>query len=228
MTIEGHSFLLRLLQSHYGPQESNPIRRAVLDSTYFIHPDVVAETKALPVVRARRMQAGERKNSVVAGDFVSDNFPPDYVFRAATSDLRDQGSTQLCHIYGGKGEARDTYFYTNLANLCLMPAFLAKFADTDPAVTTLLKQCAFVLYGFDPMGVLATQDIDPGLRGRLRLASKPKAPLHEIVASKRDARFISARIAGCVFTPKGAIDVRDPWVAQMIQRSGTRRERARG
>src|SRR5438552_13322228 len=115
MKIEGSTFLFTLLRTHYGRNEEHPVRRAVLEATYFIDPAVVAQAKLLPIVRARRMNGDERKNTIVVGEFVSDNFPPDYVFRAAMSDVRDQGSTQLCHIYGGNGEARDPFFYTNLA-----------------------------------------------------------------------------------------------------------------
>ena len=110
MKIEGAAFLQTLLRAHYGADEQQPLRRAILEATYFIDPAVVAQTHNLPIIRARRMNGGEPKNTVVGAEFVSDNFPPDYVFRAATSDSRDQGSTQLCHVYGGKGEARDTYF----------------------------------------------------------------------------------------------------------------------
>lgn len=163
MKIEGSTFLQTLLRTHYGSEEKQPLRRAILETTYFIDPAVVAQTKNLPIIRARRTNDGERKNTVVGGEFVSDNFPPDYVFRAATSDTRDKGSTQLCHIYGGKGEARDTFLYTNLANLCLMPAFLAKFADTDPAIVELLKECAYVLYSFDPLGTRAQRQMPPPL-----------------------------------------------------------------
>lgn len=147
MEMEGHTFLRAILRSHYGKNEPEPLHRAVVESAFFIDPLVVAQTGRLPLLRARRMDSGERKNTVVNGEFVSDNFPPHYVFLAATDHTRDNGSTHLCHIYGGNGEARDTFFYTNLANLCLLPSFLAKHADTDDTVVDLLKECAFLLYG---------------------------------------------------------------------------------
>ncbi|MCY1043182.1 hypothetical protein OV208_17830 [Corallococcus sp. bb12-1] len=219
MVIEGSSFLLTVLWKYYGPEEPNPVRRAVLDSTYFLHPDVVAQTKGLPIVRARRLTSPERKNTVAAdGDFVSDNFPPDYVFRAAMTDTRDQGSTQLSHIYGGNGEARDAFLYTNLANLCLMPSFLAKFADTDASTVTLLKQCAYVLYGFNPRREVNVQSVNPELRGRLKLATPLKKPLHSALAGLRDAKFLRAKAAGYLFTPEGAVNDTDPWVAEMVIR----------
>ncbi|NPD26783.1 hypothetical protein [Corallococcus exiguus] len=219
MIIEGSSFLVAVLRKYYGLEEPHPIRRAVLDSTYFLHPDVVGETRGLPIVRARRLSSPESKNTVATdGDFVSDNFPPDYVFRAAMADKRNQGSTQLSHIYGGNGEARDTFFYTNLANLCLMPSFLAKLADTDESTVTLLKQCAYVLYGFNPRLEVNVQSVAPDLRGRLKLAAPLKKPLHRALAACWDAKFLRAKAAGYLFTPEGTVNDTDPWVAAMVTR----------
>lgn len=219
MKIEGHSFLRRLLTRCYA-DAGDPVRQAVLDSTYFIDPEVVAQTKCLPVLRARRMDAaaGERKSSIAPdGIFVSDNFPPDYVFRAATSDKRDQGTTHLCHIYGGKGEARETFFYTNLANLCLVPSFLAKLADTDDSVVNLLKECSFVLYGFDPKCEMRGRQVD-GLRERIQIAAPPATPLFEVLGRKDNAKFRCAKQAGFLFSAAGEINSSDPWVSEMVRR----------
>lgn len=220
MKMEGHSFLQRVLRSHYGKDEPEPLHRAVIDSAFFIDPSVVAQTERLPILRARRMDggAGERKNTVVGGEFVSDNFPPHYVFVAATDHTRDNGSTQLCHIYGGNGEARDTFMYTNLANLCLLPAFLADHADTNGAVVDLLKECSFLLYGFDPTGNVARRQRTPGLRERIRTAAPPVRPLFEVLLKKRNANFIAAKAAGFLFSPDGAINRTAPWVAEMVSR----------
>jgi hypothetical protein len=216
--MEGHSFLRSVLRSHYGSEEPEPIHRAVVESAYFIDPSVVAQTGRLPLLRARRMASDERRNTVVNAEFVSDNFPPHYVFLAATSHLRDNGSTHLCHIYGGNGEARDTFFYTNLANLCLLPSFLAKHADTDDAIVNLLKECAFLLYGFDPTGEVGARQRTPGLRERIQITSPPNRPLYEVLQAKRDAKFIAARTAGFLFTPGGTIDRGAPWVSEMMTR----------
>ena len=169
------------------------------------------------------MTAGEKKDTVVqGGDFVSDNFPPHYVFCAATSDKRHKGSTELCHIYGGKGEARDTFFYTNLANLCLVPSFLAKFADTHPPTVTLLKECSFILYGFDPKGEMRGRSIDPSLRQRIKIASPVKRGLFFSLQGQSDARFLTAKTAGYLFAEDGIINRSDPWVAAMMARKAVR------
>lgn len=223
ITIEGKTFLRAVLQRFYGPSEENPLSRAVLDSTYFLHPDVVLQTNGLPIIRARRSAPGERKNTLSPdGDFVSDNFPPDYVFRAAMDHKREQGSTQLSHIYGGNGEARDTFYYTNLANLCLMPSFLAKLADTDPGTVALLKRCAYVLYGFNPRGELTPADADAELRRRLKIASPIRRPLYEQLKRLRNADFLRARAAGFLFRADGRIDEAHPWVSAMLSRCGSR------
>ena len=220
MKMEGHSFLQSVLRSHYGKAEPAPLHRAVVDSAFFIDPAIVAQTGRLPVLRARRMDAGagERKNTVVKGEFVSDNFPPHYVFVAATDHTRDNGSTHLCHIYGGNGEARDTFLYTNLANLCLLPSFLAKHADTDDAVVNLLKECSFLLYGFDPTGKIAGRQRTPDLRERIRTAAPPTRPFFEVLQTKRNANFIAAKAAGFLFTPAGTINRGAPWVSDMVSR----------
>lgn len=220
MKMEGHSFLRSVLRSHYGKDEAEPLHRAVVESAFFIDPSVVAQTGRLPILRARRMDggAGERKNTVVEEEFVSDNFPPHYVFVAATAHSRDNGSTHLCHIYGGKGVARDTFFYTNLANLCLLPSFLAKHADTDGAVVSLLKECSFLLYGFDPTGQIAGRQRTPGLRDRIRTAAPPVRPLFEVLLTKRNANFVAAKAAGFVFSAEGTINRGVPWVSEMMSR----------
>ncbi|RKG75593.1 hypothetical protein [Corallococcus terminator] len=221
--LEGETFLRTLLQGYYGPTEAEPIRRAMLDATYFLAPEVVSATQGLPLVRARRMTAGEARDTIVeGGDFVSDNFPPHYVFCAATDDKRHKGSTELCHIYGGKGEARDPFFYTNLANLCLVPSFLAKFADTHPPTVALLKGCSFILYGFDPRGEMRGRSIDPSLRQRIKIASPVKQGLFSSLQDREDTRFLAAKTAGYLFAEDGSINRSDPWVAAMIARQAVR------
>src|SRR6266511_1782643 len=79
--IRGDRFLLSLLKSRYGGNEDEALRAAVLDTTWFVAPEVVAQTEGLPVVNAIRLTSGERKNAPNAdGTFVSDNFPPHYAF----------------------------------------------------------------------------------------------------------------------------------------------------
>lgn len=221
MKLDGNEFLIRVLRRYYPDSEREVLTRAILESACFIHPEVVAQTRNLPILRARRMDAGrgEKKNTVVAGEFVSDNFPPDYVFRAATSDERVQSSTVLCHIYGGKGEARDTFFYTNLANLCLVPAFLAKLCDTDEAIVALLKQCAFVLYGFDPRREFDGFPPDPAIRDRVRIATPPRGTLVDALSRRRDKNYLAARGAGFLFANDGTLDREDPWVREMMART---------
>ena len=59
--LEGTQFLLTLLRSHYGKDEEHLIRRAVLEATYFIDLVVVAQTELLPIIRARRVNSGEKR-----------------------------------------------------------------------------------------------------------------------------------------------------------------------
>lgn len=216
--IEGDNFLFELVMKHYGlPDRQSAIEAAILETTYFIHPDVVRHTECLPILRARRVNEGERRHSLVGEEFVSDNFPPDYVFRAAMAERREQGSTHLCHIYSKNREARDTFFYTNLANLCLMPSFLAKLADTNNQVVEFLKECSYSLFGFDPYGIFVGRAprIQPA---NIKTATPRLESLDTYLGQGKNKGFLQAKKAGYLFDQHGRVNRNDPWVNKMIDR----------
>ncbi len=214
--IRGDRFLLSLLKSRYGGNEDEALRAAVLDTTWFVAPEVVAQTEGLPVVNAIRLTSGERKNAPNAdGTFVSDNFPPHYAFCSAIAERRDPKSTELCHIYGGRGEAREAFLYTNLANLCLMPACLAKLSSASYRVEALLKECSYVLYGFDPFRDTSRAKVTVR-RDEIRCATAPKALLGRVLSDKREKRFHAAKCCGYLFDDRGRIARDDPWVRAML------------
>ncbi|HZI13860.1 MAG TPA: hypothetical protein VE153_26020, partial [Myxococcus sp.] len=62
------------------------------------------------------------------------------------------------------------------------------------------------------------QSVNPDLRGRLKLAAPLSKPLYEALADWQDAKFLRAKAAGYLFTPEGAVNDTDPWVAAMIIR----------
>ena len=213
--IEGEDFLFQILRAHYKTEEKNTaLASAVLESCYFIDPAVVATTQCLPIVRSRRVKEGEKKNSLVNGDFVSDNFPPDYIFRAAMADERHSGSTWLCHIYSKDGESGSSFFYTNLANLCLMPAFLAKFADTNGFIVDLLKRCSYELYGFNPYARDFGKTVSE-LKDKIQIARRRDEPIGQYLNRMKEKRFLQAKAAGFLFDVEGNINEVSSWVQEM-------------
>ena len=217
--IEGHTPFLNILRSHYGEVDDQTVlRRAVLDNCYFLDPSVVSQAENLPIFRARRKRGGETPETIVDGFHVSQNLPPDLAFFVATPDTRDRSSVQLCHIYGGTGEARDPFYYTNLANLCLLPNFLVKLSDTNTYIKNLLKGCSFALYNFAPQGEISPEYVDGIDPMQLKKTSLLDIALGMRIAANDSAPFGRVRDVGCLFGADGQIQHNDLWVQEMIAR----------
>lgn len=127
------------------------LAQAVASLTIFSHPDTVAQTGAkslFPIVRdaRRRGETEERDGRLIGFD---DNKAPTDAFLWANEIKRRPQDLQFNHVYA---LSDDVECYTNLANLCVSPAFLAKLTDTNPEITELLKYRVFDLYGWYPNG----------------------------------------------------------------------------
>tara|TARA_R100000306_G_scaffold28329_1_gene31581 strand:+ start:15299 stop:15940 length:642 start_codon:yes stop_codon:yes gene_type:complete len=127
------------------------LAQAVASLTIFSHPDTVAQTGAralFPIVRdaRRRGETEEREGRIIGFD---DNKAPTDAFLWANEIKRRPQDLQFNHVYA---LSDDVECYTNLANLCVSPAFLAKLTDTNPEITELLKFRVFDLYGWYPDG----------------------------------------------------------------------------
>lgn len=125
------------------------VAQAVASLTIFSHPDTVAQTEAralFPIVRdfKRRGEVGEIGGRLVGFD---DNTSPTEAFSWANRISRRPRDLQFNHVYS---RSDDPDSYTNLANLCVSPSFLAKLTDTDAEVQSLLRYRAFDVFGWHP------------------------------------------------------------------------------
>ena len=125
------------------------LQQAVASLTIFSHPDTVAQTGAralFPIVRnAAKRGSVERRNGTLIG--FDDNKAPTDAFLWANRIGKRPADIQFNHIYAMSDDAD---CYTNLANLCASPAFLAKLTDTNAEIVALLQYRGFDLYGWNP------------------------------------------------------------------------------
>lgn len=194
-----------LAHSPYGSLEN-----AVASLSLFTHPDTVRQTGARALFRIIRGRVEGRGTIVDHADgnrvLLDDNTGPTDAFIWANGLSRGEfGDLQFCHVWQASS---DPEAYTNLANLCLLPAFLAKLSDTHPRITKLLRWRAESLYGWRPAGEPPTEE--PESAGRLDWAEPLPAvgDLEAVVRSemrtKRKSRTaISAREIGWVFSGYG-------------------------
>ncbi len=125
------------------------LAQAVASLTLFSHPNTVAQTGAkaiFPIIRnfKRRGEVGELDGQLVGFD---DNTSPTEAFSWANGLTRRPRDLQFNHVYS---LSSDPACYTNLANLCISPSFLAKLTDTDDDIQALLRYRSFDLYGWHP------------------------------------------------------------------------------
>lgn len=125
------------------------LEQAVSSLTIFSHPDTVAQTGAnavFPIIRdASKRGTVERRDGNLIG--LDDNKAPTDAFLWANQIKKRPADLQFNHIHA---RSDDPDCYTNLANLCASPAFLAKLTDTNPDIMALLQYRAFDLYCWKP------------------------------------------------------------------------------
>lgn len=132
-------------KSPYGSLE-----QAVASLALFTHPDTVKQIQAQALFRIIR---GSPRGNIVKLEngkcvLLDDNTGPTDTFLWANGIQRGEyNDVQFCHIWQC---SQDPSAYTNLANLCLLPAFLGKLSDTHVQIKNLLKRRALTLYGWQP------------------------------------------------------------------------------
>jgi hypothetical protein len=147
--LDGRSELERLLKaSRYGS-----IPQAVASLAIFSHPSTVQQCSGSAVFRIVRGKASsERGQETTASDglpaMLDDNTGPTDTFLWSNGIGRNACcDVQFCHLWQRSSDPR---CYTNLANICILPSFLAKLSDTHEEVVRLLRLRAFELYAWKP------------------------------------------------------------------------------
>ncbi len=128
--------------------------QAVASLTKFSHPSTVAQTNNQNIFRTIR-----RTNNNDVGKYTNyedgkqvmldDNRSPTNAFVWANgTSLKRYSDIQFNHIWSS---SKSVVLYTNLANICVTPAFLSKLTDTDTYICAFLRYRAYDLYrGFKP------------------------------------------------------------------------------
>jgi hypothetical protein len=137
--------------------EYKSIPQAIASLTLFSHPETVAQTKCLnifKVIRCSLMSERGKYGTLDDGTQVMlhDNTPPYEAFTWANGISRwSFTDCQFNHIWS---DSKNVALYTSLANLCVLPAFLAKLTDTDNYIKEILQFRSFELYNsFSPVGI---------------------------------------------------------------------------
>lgn len=174
------------------------IQQAVASLTVFSHPETVAQTGAhaiFPIVRdARRRGETEMRGGRLIG--FDDNKSPTDAFLWANALPRRPADLQFNHVYP---RSDDPDCYTNLANLCVSPAFLAKLTDTDPDIAQLLRYRVFDLYGWVPTG-MPEPEAPPDYRRLEWCPTLPPTPCVKTALATQLARRVdrTTRLANAV------------------------------
>ena len=197
----GRALELIVAESPYGS-----LQQAVASLALFSHPDTVAQTDGRAVFRIVRGPILQRGQIVPLGDgkpvLLDDNTGPTDTFIWANQFRRGTyNDVQFCHIWPQSG---DPEAYTSLANICMLPAFLAKLSDTHPAIMTLLRQRSVDLYGRQPYiesaetsGVAHYLEWAPCLPPNPAVEATMRA---ELTTKAKSRTTISARLIGWLFS----------------------------
>lgn len=183
------------------------VDQAVASMAVFTNPDTVAQAGGGSLFRIIRGGMPQRGHIVSYRDggkvLLDDNTGPTDAFLWANRIKRGSYSdVQFCHIWQA---SEDVTCYTNLANLCVLPAFLAKLSDTHPRIVLMLKWRAEQLYGWRPAGMSAVPN-DPSFAELdwappLEPTANLEPCLREEMATKAKSRTtISCRQIGWAFS----------------------------
>jgi hypothetical protein len=198
---DGHAVLAETLKaSVYGSLE-----QAVAALAVYAHPQTVAQTRGRNTFLVIRGESnGDRgKYSDDGSVMFDDNTAPTEAFvwphRAMLANYRD---VQFNHLWA---DSKTVSMYTNVANICLLPAFLSKLTDTDKHIRSLLQFRAFALFGFLPPGHLAPMKPD---NYDALIWADPLSPVRDLEATYRSAMLTkpknrtrrSARELGWLFS----------------------------
>jgi hypothetical protein len=131
------------------------VEQAVASLTLFSHPDTTSNINGRNMFRIIRasMSKNERRGNIVDVPgiglvMLDDNKGPTDTFIWANNIARNQyNDVQFYHIWD---DPYGVESYTNLANICLIPAFLSKLTDTDANIKALLRYRSYCLYNIKP------------------------------------------------------------------------------
>lgn len=143
-----------VLHSVLETSEYNSISQAIASLTLFSHPVTVAQTNYQNLFRVIRCSSMSQRGSYaeLTENFqvmLDDNMAAIEAFIWSNEILRGK-DCQFNHIWS---DSKNVSLYTNLANICVSPSFLAKLTDTDKFVCELLRFRSYELYnGFSPDG----------------------------------------------------------------------------
>jgi hypothetical protein len=191
--------------------------QAVASLALFSNPQTVAQSAGqalFRIVRGSILRRGEITRHPDGREvLLDDNTGPTDAFLWANRLKRGSYTdVQFCHVWQA---SEDPASYTNLANLCLLPAFLAKLSDTHPRIVLMLRWRAEQLYGWRPAGEKAMSP-DPGYAELVWAEPFPATAdlagvLRAEMSTKAKSRTtISARTIGWVFSdwqPDGSLPV---------------------
>jgi hypothetical protein len=144
-----------VLQSVLEASEYKSILQAIASLTLFSHPRTVEQTNYQNLFRVIRCNSMSQRGSYsdLADNFrvmLDDNMAAIEAF-TWSNKIKRPPDCQFNHIWS---DSKNVSLYTNLANICVSPSFLAKLTDTDKAVCELLKFRSYQLYnGFSPDGI---------------------------------------------------------------------------
>lgn len=125
---------------------------AVAALTAFTHPDTVKQTQNRGLFRITRDPADRGKITRWGGIPLMNDDGKGAIdaFLWANGLAKTHKNFQFVHIYK---DDENPDLYTNLANLCAMPAFMARFVQVDPEIQTLLRYRALDLFKFCPLKI---------------------------------------------------------------------------
>jgi len=149
--LDGKQALKELISnSHY-----KTVEQAIASLTIFTHPALVKQTRNKNIFNIIRYKNGRTSR----GQFIDlpdgrramydDNKGPTDAFLWANSINRnDYEDVVFGHVWD---RSDNVDYYTSLANICMLPAFLSKLTDTDRSIKELLRYHVFNIYeGFRP------------------------------------------------------------------------------
>ena len=148
-----------LLQLEYIIKQSSykSLEKAVASLVIFTHPDTVAQTGTRNIFMTIRNMSERGKDCIHNGITATqdDNkSPTDAFIWAHSMTNRDYKHVQFNHIWA---KSDDVNSYTNLANICVLPAFLSKLSDSHANIKCLLQYRAFCLYQWKPKSTITPE-----------------------------------------------------------------------
>ncbi|MFM7468853.1 MAG: hypothetical protein ACKO37_05090 [Vampirovibrionales bacterium] len=148
-----------LVLEHCLKNEYVSIAHVIAEFTAFTHPDTVKGVfecrNVFQTIRAKDNKGNKSdKSRETYSDcntwMYDDNSSPRDAFLYANGLKRKlHEDVQFNHLYQLSDSIDD---YTNLANIVMTPAFIAKLTDTHSETKELLQYRAYELYGYDPEG----------------------------------------------------------------------------